>query len=64
MKLIATKKLSAQLQAGARFEQPDRQARMLIAAGVARADDGRDDTANEPQKSRRTYRRRDLVSET
>lgn len=60
MQLVALKKISAKLPAGALFEQPERQARMLIAIGVARAAD----ITPEPERTRRTYRRRDLQAST
>jgi hypothetical protein len=58
MKLIAIKRISKQLPVGAVFEQTDRNARMLILTGVARAAD------DQPApRARRSYRRRDLAAE-
>jgi len=51
VKLIAIKRISAKLPAGAEFEYPDRQAKMLIAIGVAKKRTPIRKTANQTQSS-------------
>lgn len=58
MKLVALKRFSSRVPTGATFDIPDRDARVLIAAKVAKPYD------EEPERKRRTYRRRDLTADT
>lgn len=62
MKLVALRHISAKLPKGATFDVPDRHAPAFILGRWARL--AEDDPSPLPaQKSRRTYRRRDLVAE-
>lgn len=57
MKLVALKRLSAQRPVGTVFEESERRARALIAIKVAKPYE------DEPERARRSYRRRDLTAE-